>query len=1523
MEINADEVCIISGVTNGHFQTSGAVRMEVYGQTATFHVVPDDFPIIQDGILGSPYLKSTSAIVNFDRQCLTLRACEIPFHHENVVIIPARTKIRTCIRLTDDSPSQGYMPRLHIDGAPHIFIGDAILLNNKGFAYLEAINTAERTSRITFPYVRLENVDMGRRTEGSATTKHPQGIISTVPEGQEIPPSATVGTCREVTSKKLLKNYNPISAKCPVQRKIYVPSCGTDSPPSKGRCGTAKSSPILTTSSPVTGTVSGRNAAPVSNSSFPSSRSKEDPSRSDRISSNKASAASSRALTDSLFPFPDDGNNVPSSISLSCKQLSHADATEDGTKSVHACEHASSESADESGKETGLARNATVEQSGSSKSSSNVEEYISLSPDQGEYDARSSPSRRKKLLAPYMSDGTCSQFESIAERSVTTTKQLSERKEQLSKDSPVLQAQNCHAIKNETMSATKRRKELLQLLQLNHMNTEEKEEVESLVSEYADIFHLPNEHLHATKRTTHKIHTTDEIPINTKQYRYPPAHKDEISRQVKEMLDDGIVQNSESAYNSPLWVVPKKPDSQGNKRWRLVIDFRALNEKTIGDAYPLPNITEILDQLGGAKYFSVFDLASGFHQIPMDDKDRHKTAFSTPHGHYEYNRMPFGLKNAPATFQRLMDQTLSGLQGNEMFVYLDDIVIYARSLSEHRTKFVKLAERLRKADLQLQPDKCQFLRKEVNYLGHLITEKGTLPDPCKLVAVRNFPRPKNAKNIKQFLGLTGYYRRFIEDYAKISKPLTKLLKANATFQWLDEQQRAFETLRDKLCEEPILQYPDFTRPFIITTDASGYALGAVLSQGDIGKDLPISYASRLLNGAELNYATIEKELLAIVYAVNYFRPYIYGRKFILVTDHKPLMWLHRVKDPTSRLLRWRFKLQEYEYDIVYKQGKANCNADALSRNPPEAHVHALNFFTLSDEEEQEDVESEHADEDENEDIFDLPVPSTSREIPPPARREDNPIPTTSAEMTPSPIGSHSTDEAIFDNPREQARIVEESLLPNDTDETNEIGPTFVVTRNNIMMQRGAILCFANTEGKPIDEGSKLIFNRYKIRIKEIMRPGKCSVLTTNNHRIFIVYLQNERDLKEGLTAVNEVCNRESQLQISVSKPANGLFAITWETIERMLRIYLGDVKTIVCTNQITIPPACRIPDVILENHASQTGGHKGITKTYARIKQNYYWEGMKNDISEFVKRCISCQRRKLTRNKTRQPMLITDTPPEPFHKISMDIVGPFPVTSKGSKYILTIQDLLTKYSLALPLFGMTAEEIATAFVKRFICQHGVPQHVLTDQGSSFMCSFTRTLLKTLGIKQLRTTAYHPQSNGSLERSHQVLVDYLKHYINSHTEWDELLELCVFSYNTSYHEATRFTPYELIYGKTARLPTSETRSKNTTYPEYIGGLIDNIRTMWEMARNNLQTAKEKSKDYYDRKQNAREFRPNDSVFLLNNQKQNKLDNNYSGPFEVMEVLEDGNIKIRTKKHFKIVHPNRLKHAHGLLSDENNI
>jgi len=321
----------------------------------------------------------------------------------------------------------------------------------------------------------------------------------------------------------------------------------------------------------------------------------------------------------------------------------------------------------------------------------------------------------------------------------------------------------------------------------------------------------------------------------------------------------------------------------------------------------------------------------GYHQIDMEPSDIDKTGFSTKEGHWAYKRMPFGLKTAPATFQNTMNNVLSGSTGTRCYVFLDDIVLYINSLVDHDRKFIDVFKRLIKHNLKLQPDKCEFLGKDVIYLGHKILEHGVEPDVRKIEVIKNFPTPKTTKQLKSFLGLVGYYRRFVPQFSKIASPFHRLLKSNARYVWEESQEVAFQALKQKLMSQPILQYPDFSREFILFTDAANEGAGAVLSQEQIGKDLPIAYASRKFNKAERNYSTVQNELAASVWGIKHFRPYLYGRKFKIVSDHKPLTWIMSVKDPGSRLLRCRIQLEKYDFEIVYKPGVQNSNADALSR----------------------------------------------------------------------------------------------------------------------------------------------------------------------------------------------------------------------------------------------------------------------------------------------------------------------------------------------------------------------------------------------------------------------------------------------------------------------------------------------------------------------------------------------------------------------------------------------------------------
>lgn len=490
---------------------------------------------------------------------------------------------------------------------------------------------------------------------------------------------------------------------------------------------------------------------------------------------------------------------------------------------------------------------------------------------------------------------------------------------------------NNFEITSPTNSSGNNKEPLEKTIRMEHLNPEEKSELSKVLGKFQDVFHKENDTLTFTSAIHHEINTRDELPIYTKSYRYPFCHKEEVQRQIMKMLEQGIIRHSNSPWSSPVWVVPKKLDASGRRKWRLVIDYRKLNDKTLDDRYPIPNITDILDKLGKCQYFTTLDLASGFHQIELAKKDIHKTAFSVEGGHYEFVRMPFGLKNAPATFQRVMDNILREHVGVICLVYMDDIIIFSTSLQEHLVNLGKILETLRKHNLKIQIDKSEFLQREVAFLGHVVTPEGVKPNPEKIKVIQNWPLPKNETELKGFLGTMGYYRKFIKDFAKIAKPLTQQLRKGEKITHTPEFVSAFTRCKNILTSSHVLQRPDFSKKFVLTTDASNFAIGAVLSQGPIGKDKPIAFASRTLTKSEENYSTIEKELLAIDWACKYFRPYLFGRKFTLYTDHKPLTFALNLKTSNDRLIRMKLRLEQFDYDIQYRAGKQNVVADGLSR----------------------------------------------------------------------------------------------------------------------------------------------------------------------------------------------------------------------------------------------------------------------------------------------------------------------------------------------------------------------------------------------------------------------------------------------------------------------------------------------------------------------------------------------------------------------------------------------------------------
>lgn len=423
-----------------------------------------------------------------------------------------------------------------------------------------------------------------------------------------------------------------------------------------------------------------------------------------------------------------------------------------------------------------------------------------------------------------------------------------------------------------------------------------------LCMSFADIFHVEGDKASVNNFYEQKLLLTDNEPVYTKNYRLPYAQKTKIANQVKSLLENDLIELSTSPYNSPLIVVPMK-SSDGKPKYRMCIDYRKLNKKLIPDKFPLPRIEEILEGLGRARFFSTMDLHAGFHQIPIEKQSRQVTAFSTDTGFYQWKVLPFGINVAPSSFSRMMTIAFSGLTPQQSFIYMDDLIFVGFSENQHLNNLKKVFEMCRQNNLKLNPDKCQFFQHEVTFLGHNCTSEGLKPDPKKIETVNEYPRPQNKDDIRRFVAFANYYRRFIRDFSVITYPLTRLLQKRINFNWCEKCENAFQDIKTKLIATPILAYPDFTKQFKVTVDASHLGCGAVISQEFGRTDKPIQFISRTFKKGEINKAIIEKELLAIHFALKTFRPYLYGQQFTVLSDHKPLIYLFKLKNPSSKLMR--------------------------------------------------------------------------------------------------------------------------------------------------------------------------------------------------------------------------------------------------------------------------------------------------------------------------------------------------------------------------------------------------------------------------------------------------------------------------------------------------------------------------------------------------------------------------------------------------------------------------------------------
>lgn len=985
---------------------------------------------------------------------------------------------------------------------------------------------------------------------------------------------------------------------------------------------------------------------------------------------------------------------------------------------------------------------------------------------------------------------------------------------------------------NTNAKSSSRVKNLFSKLNLKHLNKEEKCSIESLCAKYCDIFYLEGDTLSTTNIYQHTIKLKEGIqPIYSKPYRLPHSLKNEIDNQIGKMLKEGIIEPCQSEWSSPILLVPKKPDENGNKKWRLVIDYRKLNENIQDDKFPLPNITEILESLSGCMYFSHLDLHQGYYNVSLDPDCRKYTAFNS--GQFQMTRMPMGLKTSPSSFSRMMTLAMTGLTYEKCLIYQDDLVCFGRDLNSHNKNLQDIFERLRKVNVKLNPSKCDFIKKELLYLGHVVSPSGVSPDPQKISVVENYPVPTKTDEVKRFVAFVNYYRKFIHQFADKAYHLNQLCRKNIPFVWDENCQKSFETLKQSIISHPVLQYPDFSQSnqFILQTDASGYAIGAVLCNSD-GR--PVAYASRSLNVAEKRYPTIEKELLAIVWAVKHFRPYLYGRTFKIQTDHKPLISLFGMRDPSSRLMKFRLILEEYDFVVEFLKGKNNAAADALSR------------LTITSEELKE--------------INQNAINVLTR-----GQRARQALGTTDCR----------------DNRSDQPRVVEIQSRPKCFTELR-----FTSDRELIRYRKHNLIKYENYYYCYVESMNTIFINpvsRSQLSPEEFVRELRkiCNMLRIEE----VYFLKNENN------------------NIFIKKVANAIQTIKSWSGPRLC--ILKDVERIENKDDQRV--------ILNDFHLLPTSGHAGIRRMINNIKKYYFWTNLEVDVTHFVKMCDKCQKQKHSTHHTKEPMVITSTANSAFEKIYLDLVGPLDKDYYNYMYILTIQCELTKYIEAYPLCSKNSIEVAKQLVNNFILRYGIPKEIATDRGSEFLSATMSEVCKLLHINKLHSTAYHHQSIGALENAHKQLGNYLRiQSENKSNAWSTWLPFWCFSYNTSVHSETKFSPFELVFGKKCILPSNLNSNKVDplyNFDSYPLELKYRIQTSQKEARENLINNKINRKLKYDHNANPVFYQPNDLI-LLKNETGNKFQSIYSGPYKVVRDCSPNVEIIKDNKNY-IAHKNRTK------------
>lgn len=1031
--------------------------------------------------------------------------------------------------------------------------------------------------------------------------------------------------------------------------------------------------------------------------------------------------------------------------------------------------------------------------------------------------------------------------------------------------------------------------------------------LKQLLLKHEEVFSTSEYDMGLTDAITHRIDTGDAKPVRQPLRRHPPAHVEAITEHIDKMLKQGVIEPAASPWASNIVLVRKKDST-----YRCCIDYRQLNAVTTRDAYPLPRIDVCLDTMAGAKWFSTFDLRSSYHQVRVAPEDTDKTAFICPHGMYKFRTMPFGLVNAGATFQRLMDVLMTGLNLDICLVYLDDIVVFSATIEQHLERLEAVLTRLKSAGLKLKPEKSAILQKSVSFLGHMISDAGVGTDPAKTRTVMDWPSPKSLKEVRAFVGLASYYRRFVRDFARIAAPLHDLMKKGSAFIWSPEAQRSFDELKQALTSPPILAMPMDTGEFLLDTDASDGTIGAVLSQRQDGVERVIAYASRSLDRRERNYCVTRKELLAVVHFMRYFKQYILGRHFTVRTDHAALTWLRKTPDPIGQQARWLEQMEEFSFTVEHRSGTRHGNADALSRRPcrkTECACHSSGA--------EPDI-----------DVLQGGAPAFGG----PADRPTLHYSTNDRTDPPSDVTEQSTDDGAKEvGSKLQCRVT----VIADVHPTPSTFPEMMRCADNCDCMLIAATNRGSTQPKVSQEDTNDASNAQHSRPAPVTKTSGPSPDTVLPWSLEGLRTEQRKDEVVGtvICLLEESPQKPDWDTIALKDHDVKVLWASWPRLairDGLLKRRFEEVNDGGVRWQVVVPKALR-QEFMSIAHGGMTGGHLGRQKTAAAIKSRAYWPTWSSDLDTFLKRCADCSRYHRGSLPRRAPMQ-TPLVGEPWERVSVDITGPHPKSSRGNRFIITVVDHFSKWAEAIPVANHTAPVVARVLMNHVFTRFGTPLQLLTDRGPEFESELFTQLMRWMEIDKLRTTAYKPSTNGVVERFHRTLNSMLgKMVSDSQRDWDDQLPLVMAAYRASPHSSTGFSPNRLFLGRENRMPLDlvmglSTNESNGTenLDEYVAQMEERAREAYGYAREQLQVAAERRKTDYDIRVKQQKFNVGEWVWYYYPRryrgKSPKWQKNYVGPYLVVRVIEPSNYVLQksSKANPFVVHVDKIKRCYGHMA-----